>query len=135
MNVTNALAAANTLSNITQLSFTAASNTTYKIRAVIYYTTAATTTGSRWCISGPAITAAMFTSEYTLTATTSTRNPMVQGLNLPAAANATSAAGANMATIEGFIRPSANGTVSIAFASEVVSSAVIAQAGSTLEYW
>ena len=134
-NVTNATATLNTLSNITQLSFSAVSGTTYKIRAVIYFTTAATTTGSRWCVTGPATTAAMFNSEYTLTATTSTRNAMVQGLNLPATCNATSASGANMATIEGFIRTSANGTVSIAFASEVSSSAVIAQSGSTLEYW
>ena len=134
-NVTNALSTANTLSNITQLSFSAVAGTTYKIRAIIYYTTAATNTGSRWCVTGPATTAAVFKSEYTLTSTTSTRNAMVQGLSLPSGCNATSASGANMATIEGLIKPSANGTVSIAFASEITSSAVIAQSGSTLEYW
>lgn len=134
-NFVNAHGVANTLTNITELSFAVTSGTTYKYQAVIYFTTAATTTGSRWTLTGPAMTAFMGQSEYTLTATTSTRNAMVQNTNLPAAANATSAAGANMAILTGIFRPSANGTVSVAFASEIISSAVTAQAGSTLEYW
>jgi hypothetical protein len=134
-NFVNAHGVANTLTNITELSFAVVSGTTYKFRALVYFTTAATTTGSRWCITGPAMTACGVRSEYTLTATTTTRNAMLQGVNLPAAANLTSAAGVNMAEITGIFRPSANGTVSLAFASEVLSSAVTAQAGSTLEYW
>jgi hypothetical protein len=136
VNVTNVLPLANSLSNIIQLSFTAVSNKVYKIRAVIYFTTASTNTGSRWCITGPTNnTIAVFKSEWTLNATNSTRNAMVQGLNLPSACNASSAVGANLATIEGFMRLSTNGVVSVAFASEVANSAVVAQTGSTLEYW
>jgi hypothetical protein len=134
-NFVNAHNPANTLTNIPQLSFAVVSGTTYKIRALIYFTTAATATGSRWTITGPTMTACGLRSEYTLTATTTTRNAMLQATNLPAAANLTSAAGVNMAEITGIFRPSANGTVSVAFASEVLSSAVTAQAGSTLEYW
>jgi len=134
-NFVNAHAILNTLTNIPELSFSVTAGTTYKYEAIIYFTTAATTTGSRWCLTGPAMTGFMGVSEYTLTATTSTRNAMVQGVSLPAAANLTSAAGANSARLYGIFRPSANGTVSIAFASEVTLSAVTAQAGSTLEYW
>lgn len=134
-NFVNAHAVANTLTNIPQLSFAVTSGTTYKFQAVIYFTTAATTTGSRWTLTGPSMTACGIQSEYTLTATTTTRNAMLQNTNLPAAANLTSAAGVNMATLTGIFRPSANGTVSVAFASEVLSSAVTAQAGSTLEWW
>jgi hypothetical protein len=134
-NFVNAHAVANTLTNIPELSFAVTSGTTYKYRAMIYFTTAATTTGSRWTLTGPTMTAFMGISEYTLTATTSTRNAMVQNTNLPAAANLTSAAGANLAVLEGIFRPSASGTVRVAFSSEVLSSAVTAQAGSTLEWW
>ena len=134
-NVVNAHGVANIITNIPELSFAVTSGTTYKIRALIYFTTAATTTGSRWTITGPSMTACALRSEYTLTATTTTRNAMLQATNLPAASNATSASGVNMAEITGIFRPSANGTVQVAFASEVVSSAVTAQSGSTLEYW
>ena len=37
--------------------------------------------------------------------------------------------------IEGVIRPSVSGTVTIRFASEVASSAITAKAGSTLTWW
>jgi len=53
----------------------------------------------------------------------------------PAASNATSAAtGGNIAIIEGFIRPSANGTLIARFASEVANSAITAKAGSIVQY-
>lgn len=46
---------------------------------------------------------------------------------------ATAGAG-NIATIEGYISPSANGTVIARFASEVASSAITAKAGSFVEF-
>jgi len=50
--------------------------------------------------------------------------------------SATSAAtGGNICTIEGIIVPSANGTVSPLFSSEIAGSAIVAKAGSTLETW
>jgi hypothetical protein len=54
---------------------------------------------------------------------------------VPAASNATSAAtGSNIAIIEGIIKPSGSGTVIARFASEVASSAIVAKAGSYVEY-
>jgi hypothetical protein len=74
-------------------------------------------------------------SEYSLTATTTTRNANVQGFDLPAASNATSASTTNnMAVLEGYFQPTATGTFIIRFASEVLNSAIIAKAGSVLYY-
>ncbi len=132
--VTNNNAAANTLANITGLSFAVTANNAYYFRATIPYTAAATTTGSRWTINGPASpTVLAYTSRYPLTATTETMN-YVNGYTLPATSNASSLTAGNVAVIEGVIRPSTDGTVSVQFASEVTSSAIIAKAGALLEY-
>lgn len=44
------------------------------------------------------------------------------------------ATGSNIAVIEGFITPSANGTVIARFASEITASAIVAKAGSIVMY-
>lgn len=126
----------NTLTDIPGLGVAVLANTNYWFRFWIVYTAATATTGSRWTINGPAATALIYRSEYTLTATTSTRNAMLNAYNLPAAANATSLAAPayNWAEIQGFVRPSAGGTLVPRGASEVVSSAVIAKAGSFVEF-
>lgn len=134
--VINTSALANTIADVTGLSWPVIANTTYKFECTIWYTAAATGTGSRWAINGPATTALMYQSEYSLTTTTSTRNAMVAAYDSPAASNATSATtGSNMATLNGIIRPSANGTVTVRFASEVALSAITAKAGSTCDWW
>ena len=120
--------------NVTGLSFAVVAATTYRFYALIPYTAAATTTGSRWSITGPAATLISYTSSYTLTATTQTVN-YLSAYDLPAVANATSLATGNIAMIQGFITPSASGTVTIRFASEVAASAITALAGATLEVW
>lgn len=134
--VTNNNATANTIADVTGLSFSVTSGQSYWFRASIQYTAAATTTGSRWSINGPASpTFLSYKSEYSLTTTTNTVNEGVSAYDSPAAANATSAAtGANTAIIEGVIKPSANGTVIMRFASEVSNSAIVAKAGSLLEW-
>jgi hypothetical protein len=135
--ITNNNAVANTIQDVTGLSFSVTAGKWYYFKAVIYYTAAATTTGSRWGVNCTAGTAAQlsFTSEYSLTATTTTRNANVQGFDLPAASNATSAATANnMAVLEGYFQPTATGTFIIRFASEVANSAIIAKTGSVLYY-
>jgi hypothetical protein len=131
--VINANAVANTIASVTGLSFDVIAGQTYYFEFTINYTSAATTTGSRWSISGPTFTRLDFTSEYTLTATTKTLNN-VGAYDLPAASNATSLAAGNIVTIWGFITPSANGTVIARFASEVLSSAITAKAGSILRW-
>lgn len=135
--VTNNNATANTIADVTGLSFSVTAGETYFFRATIQYTAAATTTGSRWSVNGPASpTRLNYKSEYALTTTTNTVNEGVSAYDSPAASNATSAAtGANTAEVYGFITPSANGTVVIRFASEVSSSAIVAKAGSLLEWY
>ena len=117
---------ANTLKALNGLSFPVVAGVLYTFEATIFYTSVATTTGSRWTINGPTATVC-YQSEYTLTATTSTRNAMLQAYNLPAACNATSVVAPNMALIKGFVKPTVDGTVVVQFASEVANSAITAK--------
>jgi hypothetical protein len=132
--VTNNNATANTIADVTGLSFGVTAGETYWFLFTIAYTAAAATTGSRWAINGPASpTLLNYTSDYTLTATTTTLNSAT-AYDTPAAANASSLTAGNIARIEGIIKPSANGTVIARFASEVASSAIVAKAGSLLQW-
>lgn len=134
---TNNNAVANTIQDVTGLSASFTAGKMYWFKFVIYFTSAATATGSRWAVNASAGTAAnlSLTSEYSLTTTTTTRNALIQAFDSPAACNATSAATTNnMAIIEGYFIPTANCTFIARFASGVSSSAVIAKAGSCLFY-
>lgn len=132
--VTNNNASANTIADVTALSFAVTAAEKYWFRFVIPYTAAATTTGSRWSISGPGSpTLLHYTSTYTLTATSNTVNSAT-AYDIPAASNASSLTAGNIAVIEGYIVPSSGGTVIARFASEVSSSAIVAKAGATL-FW
>ena len=132
--VTNNNAVANTIADVTGLSFPVTSGKKYRFRFEIQYTAAATTTGSRWSINGPGGTM-RYRSDYSLTTTTRTINEGLSAHDTPAASNATSAAtGSNNATIDGFYEASATGTVIARFASEVASSAIVAKAGSVVYF-
>ncbi len=134
--VTNNNAVANTIADVTGLSFSVLNGKTYYFQFVIRYTAAATTTGSRWgvnCSAGTAATLSL-TSEYTLTTTTSTRNANIQAFDSPAASNATSVVAMNKAMIEGIFTANADGTFIARFASEVANSAIVAKAGSVCYY-
>jgi len=132
--VTNNNGTANRIADVTGLSFSVTAGNTYQFEATCAYTAAATTTGSRWSINGPAApTLLNYTSRYTLTATTITTNSAT-AYDIPAASNATSLTAGNVAHITGIIKPSASGTVVVRFASEVASSAIVAKAGSTLRW-
>jgi hypothetical protein len=133
--VTNNNAVANTMQDVTGLSFAVTGGNTYWFKFVIQYTAAASATGSRWAINGSAApTLITYQSEYTLTTTTSTRNAMVQAYDSPAACNATSVVAQNMAIIQGIIKPSQADTIIARFASEVSGSAIVAKAGSVCYY-
>jgi hypothetical protein len=134
--VTNNNATANTIADVTGLSFSVLNGKTYRFEFNIIYTAAATTTGSRWSINGPSTpTYLTYESTYSLTTTTATFNAHLQAYDSPAASNATSATtGNNLAFINGVIRPSADGTLIARFASEVSSSAIVAKAGSSVRY-
>lgn len=133
--VINSNATANTIADVTGLSFPVIAGRMYHFSAIINYTSAVTTTGSRWSVSGPATpTNLAYTSTYTLTATTQTVNNAT-AYDIPAASNASSLTVGNIAKIDGTIRPSAAGTFKIRFASEIASSAITAKAGSSLTWW
>lgn len=132
--ITNSNATANTLEDITGLSFDVTAGTLYHFYAIIPYTSGSPSNGSRWTINAPSSTLLNYTSRYTLTATTETIN-YANAVNLPAACNNTSSVNGNLAIIEGLIIPSANGTVQIRFASEGAGIAITAKAGASLEYW
>jgi len=135
--VINNNATANTMADVTGLSFAVTADQTYFFRFTYNFTSAASTTGSRWSVSGPGSpTRLAYRSQYALTTTSETVNNGLAAYNLPATANATATAtGANIAIVEGFITPSADGTVIGRFASEISSSAVTAKAGSLLEWY
>lgn len=133
--VVNNNAIANTIQDVTGLSFPVVNGKTYWFQFQIQYSAAATTTGSRWSINGPATTRINYMSEYSITTTTTTRNAQFTAYDLPSACNATSATtGSNWAIIEGMITVSADGNVIARFASEVASSAITALAGSVVYY-
>lgn len=126
--IVNNNAVANTLQNVTGLSFDVVANNTYYFEIICVYNSAATTTGSRWTIDCPAVTFLNYQSEYTLTATSKTFNSL-SAKQLPSASNASSITTGNVATIWGIIKPSANGTVQVQFASEVANSAITYKSG------
>lgn len=135
--VTNNNAVANTIADVTGLSFAITDTKLYAFEFNCVYTANATTTGSRWAVRATAGTAAnlSMTSEYSLTATTTTRNAMVQAFDSPAASNATSAStGNNLAVMKGVIRANADATFIARFASEVASAAIVCKAGSFVTY-
>jgi hypothetical protein len=131
--VVNNNGTANTLQDVTGLSFPVTNGQRYWFRFVIPYNAAATTTGSRWTLNGPTTTVLNYTSKYTLTATTETVN-YATAYAIPAASNASSLTTGNVAVIEGMILPSADGTVIARFASEVASSAITALRGAMVKY-
>lgn len=134
--VTNANATANTMADITGLSFSVTAGETYFFRFTIMYTAALSTTGSRFSVNGPAApTLLSYRGSVGSGASAEVLNNGNATYDLPAAAATSSAAAAaNIAIVEGFIKPSATGTVIARFASEISSSAIVAKAGSLLEW-
>ena len=133
-NVVNNNGTANTLADVTGLTFPVVAGTRYSFKVVVVYTSAATTTGSRWTVNGPAVTDISYRSTYNTTAAAATINTL-GAYNLPSACNASSVTTNNRAVIEGEILPSANGSVQVRFASEISASAITAIGGrSYLEY-
>lgn len=132
--VINNEAVANTLKDVTGLSFDVVAGGRYYFEFIGFYTSAATTTGSRWTINGPTVTALAYESQYTASTTAITQNQAQTSYNLPSASNATSAANGNIFRVAGWITPATDGTVQLRFASEISSSAITAKAGSYLKY-
>lgn len=141
--VTNNNATANTIATVTGLNFAVTSGNTYYFKFIIWYTAAATTTGSRWTITGPTNSLLGYKQTWALGASGTAGTDVFTDhsgadYDSPAASNATSATAtagqANIAIIEGLITVTANGTVDARFASEVSNSAIVAKAGSVVYY-
>ncbi|MGC4020985.1 MAG: hypothetical protein QM734_03130 [Cyclobacteriaceae bacterium] len=132
--VANSNAVANTMADITGLSFPMLANSTYTFKFVIPYTSPITTTGSRWSInSGAAFSQLNYSSTYTLTAIAQTIN-YANTYDTPSASNNTSLLDGNVAVIEGTIATITSGTLIGRFASKVANSAITAKAGAVLYY-
>lgn len=141
--VTNNNGTANTIADVTGLSFPVTANHTYVFKFIILYTAAATTTGSRWAINGPTNSIIGYRSSAGLSAAGTSGTDVMTDTNVaaydsPAASNASSptatAGQGNIAIIEGVIRVTADGTVIARFASEISGSAIVAKAGSVVYY-
>jgi len=133
--VVNSNAVANTIADITGLSFSVTSGATYWFRFVIPFTSAASTTGSRFSISGASTSALYFQSQYPSSITAQATNVGLSAFDTPAAATTTSPTTlVGLAIIEGVATFSANGTLIGRFSSEVANSAITVKAGATVYY-
>lgn len=112
--------ATDTLADVTSLSFPMVSGRTYKFKVFVVYSADATTSGSRWTVNcATAPTALFYRSNYSLTTTADTLNTGLGARQLPAAANATSAATTgNTAIIEGIITAGATEALIVQSAAE-----------------
>lgn len=125
---------ANFFGDVTGLSFAVTSGRLYHFRFCIPYNASATTNGSKWSINGPATTLLAYTSSYVSSATANVVNNL-SAYNGPATTSTDSLLTGNVAIIEGFVEPSASGTIIARFASEGASPITItALAGAFVEY-
>jgi hypothetical protein len=139
--VINNNAVANTIADITGLSFSVTTTNYYWFRMVIHYTSAIATTGSRWSINGPSSNI-YFYVDYSLTAASTTQANGLSAYDTPANANSNTPTNTlsgtayiqGTAIIEGIMIAGDNGTVIGRFASEVANSAITAKAGSFIHW-
>ena len=132
--VVNNNGVANSMADVTGLSFPVIAGETYQFEFTIPYTAAAITTGSRWSINGPAFSLLAYQSSYGLTTSSVTFNNLA-AFDQPAAANASSPnTTGNLAFIIGEIAAAADGNVIARFASEIAGSAIVAKAGALLKW-
>jgi hypothetical protein len=125
-----------TFTNATGLSFSVTSGTTYRFRANITYTSAATTTGLGLAATGPSASLLSYTFSSPLTNNTLGGGGGTGNSASGCIASAVSTASTgNTATIEGLITPTASGTLQLTFATEVGASAITIKAGSTIEWF
>lgn len=119
--------------DVTGLQFDVNNGDIYEFEALITYNVNATTTGTTWAINGPAGTVVYRTDSFTGAAAQDIR--MKTALDAVSTSSSSANVNGNLATIKGIVKPSANGTYKIRFASEVaVANAVIVQVGSVLKF-
>jgi hypothetical protein len=133
--------ASTSFQTVTGLSFSMTSGKNYRFHAYLDYTASATTIGLRAAVSGPASPTQLSYQTVTgLSATGSATNGWFNSESTYDAGTAsTSSVGTtagNGLVLDGFIKPSANGTLQVDFAPETATaSGIVIKAGSTLEWW
>lgn len=133
--VTNNNASANTIQDITGLSFSVTSGKTYWFRFNILFTSASTANGHRFSINGPATSFLVYQSLFVSSATTASLNISgITSYDLPATTTLTSPAAGGTCWIEGIVTFSASGTLIGRFAAELANTAIVAKAGSVVYY-
>lgn len=137
--VTNNNAVADTLQDVTGLSIDVLSGRLIRAHFYAVYTSAATTTGSRWSLLGPSITNMQARGAWSANANTNqslsamTANTWDTGAVVSITSYSTS--NGNWAYYDMVLNPSADGSVVMRFSSEVSGSAIVAKAGlSYVEY-
>jgi hypothetical protein len=136
--VVNNNAVANTIADITGLSFPVTSGKTYYFRFAVTFTSAAVSTGARFSINGPTTTYLNYWSRWPNVSNSVIANIGQTTYDLPSATGTAAVSSSPnigvVAEVEGIIIPSADGTVIGRFASEVSSSAITAKIGSVVYY-
>lgn len=123
---------ATTLQDVTGLEWAVQSGVLYHFRAVIPYSSSGTTVGSRIVLTGPASSFVSMSHRSTLDASSVRTIEGMTALSLPATASTTSLTSGNLCIIEGLIKPSADGTVKVAFASETNTGTITIKQGAAL---
>lgn len=133
--VTNNNASANTMQDITGLSFSVTSGKTYWFRFNILFTSASAANGGRFSINGPANSFLVYQSLFITSSTGAALNISgITSYDLPATSTASFPASGGTCWIEGIATFSASGTLIGRFASELANTAVVAKAGSVVYY-
>jgi hypothetical protein len=131
--------ASTSFQNITGMSFSVASGVKYRFYALIVYTASAATIGLRVSLTAPATTLLAYNTRVPLSTTGSAANDWVNGQATTDAGTVSTSSPTttgNVLVLEGFIQPSASGTVQLRFAPETATAGgIVIKAGSTVEYW
>jgi hypothetical protein len=132
--VVNNNGTADTMQDITGLSFPVSANSTYYFKFMITFDAAATGTGSGWSINtGATLTnTGFYVTHGSNGSATNTRWQNTLDGHLVSSTSVFTAS--NYCIIEGYIKCSTSGTVIGRFSSEVASSAITVKAGSMLWY-
>lgn len=132
---TNNNVSANTLEDVQDFKFPVENGGIYYFKFIIDFTSAATTTGTRWTINGPTNSRLNYDIRFDIVAGSSKTESM-QSYNTTYDQATVSGNGplVGQASIEGFVTVTADGFIQCRFASEVSSSAVTAKAGSIVLY-
>ena len=126
--------ATTTFADITGLTHSVASGTTYRFYALIVYTNSLTTVGASFSYNGPSATFKSHKAVWGGTSNTAQTVTDAEAYDVNNVSTAHGSQGTYTAVIEGIIKPSASGTLAMRFKSDG-DGTITVKAGSTLEIW